>query len=166
MNRSLFIFLLLLFGCNSKTQIRTVGKDSVDIYTVQADDEDMNNAIHKAKITLDLFDSALYSNDTNFNSFTLKVKFLYGKDNAEHIWVADVYKDEEEYVGIVNNEPEHISGIKFGDTIIVKKNDITDWMYLDKDFVKGGFTMKLLRSRMSAAERAEMDSASYYKFEK
>ena len=47
----------------------------------------------------------------------------------------------------------------------INKNNISDWMYLDKKILKGGFTIKLLRKRMSSGERAQFDSTRFYELE-
>ena len=56
-----------------------------------------------------------------------------------------------------------MSNLKLNDTIRINKKDISDWMYLDNDILRGGFTIKLLRLRMTASERAEFDSVRFYK---
>ena len=43
-------------------------------------------------------------------------------------------------------------------------SQITDWMYIDKGRLVGGYTTRLIRARMTPAERAALDKASPYKF--
>ena len=41
--------------------------------------------------------------------------------------------------------------------------DITDWMYVDKGILQGGYTIKLIRNRMSKEERAKFDAGFPFK---
>ncbi|WP_462222449.1 DUF2314 domain-containing protein [Ferruginibacter sp.] len=164
MNQKALIILLIIFSCNSNTQKQIIEKDSKNIIIVQQGDKEMEAAIYIAKSSLYKFDSALFTNKSDYNSFALKVRFAYGNNNGEHIWLSDITKIKGEYMGIVNNEPEYVSNLKLNDTISVNKDDISDWMYLDKDILKGGFTIRLLRDRMTAIERAAFDSNRFYKF--
>jgi uncharacterized protein YegJ (DUF2314 family) len=125
----------------------------------------MNEAIARANFTLKEFDSALFSDNPYYNSFSLKVKFPYGEGNFEHIWLKEITKKKGKYEGIVNNEPEYISNLKFDDTIKINLENISDWMYLDNDILRGGFTTRLLRKRMSESERSQFDSSHFYKIE-
>lgn len=166
--KKLFLLLLIFISaCKSNTQKQTLrlGKDSTGIITVQSDDEEMNTAITFAKISLSKFDSALSSKNSNYHSFSLKVKFTYGDNNAEHIWFGDIVRYGEGYIGVVNNEPEYIPALKLYDTIKIHKGSISDWMYLDKKVLKGGFTIKLLRKRMTPDERVKFDSSALYEWE-
>jgi len=70
-----------------------------------------------------------------------------------------IIKDKK-YVGIVANLPESIPDVKLGDTISILKNNITDWMYLDNKKLRGGFTIQLLRKRMTKAEKKQFDAQS------
>lgn len=160
------LIAFFILSCNSKTQQKQiVGKDSTNIIIVDQDDKEMEAAINTAQSSLPKFDSALFSNNPAYNSFSLKVRFAYGNNNGEHIWLKDITKKQGEYVGIVNNEPEYVPNLKLDDTIKVNKKDISDWMYFDNDILRGGFTMRLLRERMTPKERAEFDSSISYKID-
>ena len=165
MKQIFLFFLLFISACNSNTQKQILGKDSTNIIIVQQDDDEMSAAISMAKSSLNQFDSALLSKKSRYNSFSLKVRFPYGDNSGEHIWLSDITKYKDEYMGIVNNEPEYVSTLKLYDTIKINKNNISDWMYLDKKILKGGFTIKLLRKRMSSGERAQFDSTRFYELE-
>jgi len=67
--------------------------------------------------------------------------------------------------GIVDDKPISTKEVKYGDTIKVKYQDITDWTYSDKNIVKGGYTIKVLRKRMSKKEQEEMDKETGLKYE-
>lgn len=52
----------------------------------------------------------------------------------------------------VDNNPISTQEVRLGDTIKIRFQDITDWMFFDKDIVRGAYTSKVLRKRMSSEE--------------
>ena len=158
------IIILFLSACSSPTTKRFTASDSTTIYGVEQEDKEMNLTILTAKTSLNKFDSALNSKDSTYDFFALKVRFQF-ENNGEHIWLREVVKKNGEYYGIVNNEPEYIANLKFDDTVKIVKNDISDWMYLENGKLRGGFTTRLLRVRMTTAERFYFDSTNFYKIE-
>jgi uncharacterized protein YegJ (DUF2314 family) len=87
--------------------------------------------------------------------FALKTKFD-SPDGAEHIWVKDIEIKNGRYFGVIDNAPTSIPNLKVGDAIEV--HNITDWMYIDNGVLRGGYTIRLLRDRMSAEERKAFDT--------
>ena len=163
-NYILFTFFFLgSYIINAQTRI--ISQDATDIIIVEQGDSQMDSAIKNAQISLTKFDSALCSNNPRYNWFALKVRFAYGDDNGEHIWFKDITQKDGEYMGVVSNEPINIKDISLNDTILIKRKDISDWMYIDADTLRGGFTIRLLRDRMPQNERDEFDASSFYKIE-
>jgi len=48
--------------------------------------------------------------------------------------------------------------VKIGDTIEIRPNEISDWMYIDNGTLRGGSTIRVLRNRMSVEERTAFDA--------
>lgn len=61
--------------------------------------------------------------------------------------------------------PDSVPDVRQGDTIEINAANISDWSYTDKGILRCGYTIRLLRGRMTAAERAELDSMAYYRLE-
>lgn len=142
------LVFLGLFGC---------GKKPVDQVTyVAGDDARMNAAIQKAKATVGTFISALKAPKPGQTGFSVKKAFSDGT-NTEYIWLAPVTFDGKSFHGTVNNEPEKVKGVKFGEKASVASADISDWMYIENRKLVGGETLRALRDAMTPAERAEMD---------
>ena len=59
---------------------------------------------------------------------------------------------------IVDNLPEYASDLQLWDIVKVSPEDITDWMYTKNDTLIGGYTIRVLRNRMTADEREQFDS--------
>jgi hypothetical protein len=62
------------------------------------------------------------------------------------------------------NSPNEITSVKKGDQIKLRKDEIEDWMYVIDGRVYGGFTVQVLRARMSSAERSAHDGAWGFTF--
>lgn len=152
-----FILLCLISCKNSENSEKTERKDQPDIYNVKGSDTEMNAAIEKANQTLTDFNTALLNPEIEVKS--LKVKFQNETD-VEHIWLTDVEFKDGQYSGILDNEPEYITDHKIGDTINVDSKNISDWMYIENGKLFGGYTIKVLRNRMSESERKQFDAES------
>jgi uncharacterized protein YegJ (DUF2314 family) len=156
-------------GCNSGNSTkdtRDVGWDSVaDMYTVTEEDAIMNQAIETAGKTIDNFDIALISKNPAYTDFAIKKKFPTPAGGDEHMWIAGITLDKGIYKGYINNEAEETTEVKYGDTVLVRKDEITDWMYLDNNVLKGGYTIRAIRKKMSKAERRSLDESLGFKIE-
>lgn len=149
--------LLLLLSCNSSNKIQR--ENEPDIYNIGSNDIGMNTAIETAKQSLDSFDNAIKKNSRVFTYFGLKKKFEEG-ENIEHIWIGNIEFNNGKYIGTVDNLPEKIKSVKVGDTVIIDRNDISDWMYVKNSKLHGGYTIRLLRERMPEDERKQFDAES------
>ena len=138
--------------------------DEPTIYNVESANLSMNQAIEKARLTLKEFDTALLSNNPNFKSFALKVRFGTHK-GGEHIWVSEVSIKDDAYYGVVDNLPESTNEVTVDELIKIDKQGISDWMYLNNAKVRGGYTIRLLRQRMDPAERTTFDNETGLVFE-
>lgn len=125
--------------------------DSYEIVSVQADDPEMRAAIDEARRTMDSFIQAFLNPRTNQKSFLLKVVFD-DPEGVEHIWLADLDLATTPPTGIVANEPR-IPHLEFMSRVAFSISNVTDWMYLEDDFLVGGFTTRLLQAREKQAQK-------------
>ena len=104
--------------------------------------------------------------DTTTTNFI--VKQMYDIPNAtqkEHIWIRDVYSDNDQLKGIVDNVPQYTKLVKHNDTVVIDPTKLSDWMYYKDDKMIGGFTIKYMRSKMTDAQKKEFDKQYKVKFE-
>jgi len=154
---------LLFLSCgndqySSKKSSEKQGLDTTaGIYNVTASDTSMNAAISKARKTIGEFDEALLKNNPSFSDFAVKKKYRTPDDGGEHMWIAGISLVNGEYHGYINNDAESTTEVKYGDKVIVQKNEITDWMYLDNNVLKGGYTIREIRNRLTKKEQIKMD---------
>ena len=154
----LLFFSICVLSCNSNK--KTERENEPTIYCVEEDDAEMNDAIEKAKQTLDSFDYAFKNNSRVFTFFGLKKRFVEN-GNVEHIWIGNVQGIESgKYVGVIDNLPEKIKNVKLGDTVQIDRKEISDWMYIKNSELHGGYTIRLLRERMTEDERKKFDAES------
>jgi uncharacterized protein YegJ (DUF2314 family) len=165
--KNIFLILFLLTGllsCNNAQTKKTENEAKDNLYKTPSDDKEMNEAIATAKKTLDQFDKALESNIYDTSTFALKVRFPTST-GGEHIWVTSIIIKDGDYFGIVDNLPELKTNVKFGDKIKLDKKNISDWMYSDKGILRGGYTIKLIRGRMTKEEQGKFDANFPFKIE-
>jgi len=72
--------------------------------------------------------------------------------------VSDPVHAEPEFTGVLANEPAGSSTLRLGDRVTVPEDRITDWKYIQHDILIGGYSLRLLRKRMSEESRRELDS--------
>ncbi|ROI13697.1 MULTISPECIES: DUF2314 domain-containing protein [Epilithonimonas] len=124
------------------------------IYSLNDDDNEINSAIELANKTLEDFDKGLM--DSGNENFALKIRFDLS-DKTEHIWAVNIEKIDNEYFGIIDNLPNSITEIKLNNKIKIRTDKISDWMYSKNGKLVGGFTIRVLRDRMSKVEREFFD---------
>lgn len=162
--------LILLFciaiNAQTKNKVEKSGTTNASaVYRVESEDKKMKKAIRQAKAFFNEFETAIKSDNPNFKNFLLK-KGFESPNGEEYLWVRNILinKVNNNYVGIVANEPLYTKAVQNGDFIEINSDDVGDWMYLDNNVVKGGYTLKLLRNRMSKKERQQFDAESNLKF--
>lgn len=154
---SLFFLLIVTLSCNNIHKGKAERENESDIIEVESVDSEMNFAIEKARLNIESFDSALKSHNPRFINFSIKKPYKTERGN-EHIWINEIVLVADKYLGIIGNIPEYTSEIKLGDTVLVEKSEISDWMYTEESKLKGGYTIRVLRNRMSESEKKQFDN--------
>lgn len=77
---------------------------------------------------------------------------------------SDIEFDGELISATLLNSLNEITSVKEGDQITLRKDQIEDWMYVLEGRVYGGFTIQVLRARMSSDERRGHDGAWGFTF--
>jgi uncharacterized protein YegJ (DUF2314 family) len=154
--RTLTIILTLIsvvcFGQTDKTE----RQGEPDIYNVESDDKEMNEAIKKSRLSFDDFLTTFKNKKRSQSSFSIKMPFPtnYG---AEHIWLVNIESKNGKLFGQVDNVPESVTSIKLGDKIEIDRNKISDWFYIEDNKLIGGLTIRVIRDRMTPLEKRQFD---------
>lgn len=143
-----------------------------NLYKNQGEDPEMEEASAKARKTFGFFWRELSWERRRIipglGIAALKVAFsdppeMRSNDpdalETEHMWLGDIDFDGKEVSGTLMNEPHSLRSVSEGDTVKFGPKRINDWMYAIEDRVYGGFTVNLIRGRMSASERKQHDNA-------
>lgn len=169
MNTVRFLLPLLLTalaaGCpgDSPTVLKRDGEP--DVLSVADDDSSMNDAIQKARETVQTFIDRVEADDGSAQMM-FKAKFT-GGDQDEHMWVSNVRVEDGELVGILNNEPAFGGkGVSMGDEVREDPSKVSDWMIIEADRkLTGGYTIRVLRDGMEGEEREAFDASVDFTFD-
>lgn len=82
-----------------------------------------------------------------------------GNPEVEQMWIDDIDFDGDTVSGTLLNAPNYLSSVKQGASVSMPFSHLSDWMMTSGGRVYGGFTVNLMRARMSAKERAQHDAA-------
>ena len=163
----IIITSLILLSCSQSKNDKTQRDNEPDVYNLEDSDTGINNAIAKANETLNQFETILKNDDQHLNYYSIKQSFPTSNGGGENIWVGQIKLVKGNYSGIIGNEPIYTKAVKLGETITVDKSKISDWMIIDGTTgkTKGGYTIRVLRDRMSTEEKKQFDLSSGLVFE-
>jgi uncharacterized protein YegJ (DUF2314 family) len=165
------MFLPFCLSCSNNQSNQHLSSDKLGLdtttntYAVTSENPSMDLAINEAKNTISEFNQALKSNNSSYNDFAVKKRYKTDDGGGEHMWIAGINLVNGNYKGFINNDAEKTTEVKYGDTVIVLKDEITDWMYLDNNVLRGGYTIREIRNKMNKEERIRMDKDIGFKIE-
>jgi len=125
----------------------------------------MHQAVTQARKTVGEFIAALKHPAPGQQDFEVKKPFIQN-GQLEHIWLSDVQFVGNRFRGRVDNQPRKIQGLKLGQLVSVKPNEISDWLYIDHGKLVGGYTVRVHYNELSAKEKQEFDRAADFKIGK
>ena len=160
------LILLTFISCNQPVSTKTERENEPDIYNVAESDVRMNNAIAKANKTFKQFENTIQNDKNGRYYYSIKQKFSTPEGLGEHIWVGQITFVNNQYIGVVGNEPLNTTEVRLGETITIDKTRISDWMIVDSTRkAKGGFTIRAIRDGLPPKEQQELDNELGLNFE-
>lgn len=144
--------------------------DASHVYFSEGDDPEMRRAEERARESFRYFWREVISDRNRIvpalGLAAVKAPFSDddeatddGEPRVEFMWIDDVDFDGECVHGMLINEPNWLTSVEQGDEVSIPLAQICDWLYSMDDVAFGGFTVNLMRSRMTPRERAEHDDA-------
>ena len=109
----------------------------------------MDAAIERARKEVDEFMKVLAA--TNADSFSVKAP-IKDANWTEHFWITDVRYEKGEFVGKIGNDPGIVENVKMGQVWRIKKEEISDWMYVRGEKIHGGYTIDPLLPSMDKTQ--------------
>ncbi|MCH2204912.1 MAG: DUF2314 domain-containing protein [Lentisphaerales bacterium] len=140
--KSTISLILLLFITIGYSEPEVIKRDNEPDF-ILTKDKKMDFAIKEAKSKVDEFIQRIKSTK-NHEGFFIKKGFTYGKDEAEHIWLSLVSFKKNQFTATVSNKPVYVKNLKVGQKVLVKINEISDWMISSPKGLKGGYTIVAL----------------------
>jgi uncharacterized protein YegJ (DUF2314 family) len=70
----------------------------------------------------------------------------------EHIWIMVTALGTDTISGTLGNAPVADIGLKLGDAVTIKKDDVQDWLFTDGQTMTGGFSVATLRNAAGQRE--------------
>ena len=94
------------------------------------------------------------------SGFAVKIGIPATKDQVEYFWIGPFTHENGRFSGKIDNKPEIVDSVKFGDTITFDQDRIVDWTYVANGRMKGNFTACVLFKR-EPREEAQAIIAKY-----
>ncbi len=157
MKKILFFLCFIALGltsCNNKSK----NVDEENISYIEKEDKEVNTAMDKAKNTFDQFEKVFIENQkTNkYANFMVKEGFPTKDGSKEHVWITKLTYNGRYIAGIVATQPLYEIKVQRGDTVIIDRNLISDWMYIDNatNQTYGCYVTRVLVNRMTDEGKA------------
>lgn len=148
-----WLFLGLALVCSAAS----LARDKTTV--VPRDNEEMAEAIAKARATLPEFFSKLERPGPNEDGFALKVEIPADDGVASHelFWLINIVRNADGTLsGEINNDPNHTSRVKLGDRYAFGPADISDWLFMRNGKMVGNTTLRVLLKSMPPDEAARL----------
>ena len=127
------------------------GPDRDRVIDVSCDDAEMAAAIAKARQTLPQLLEAIV---IGVDSYSVQVP-VTDSNGTEHFWLSKVTFSDGVFSGRIDNDPDTVKTVILGQQYSIKKDAISDWLYVRGGKVSGNYTLRVLLPRMSANEAAQ-----------
>jgi uncharacterized protein YegJ (DUF2314 family) len=131
---------------------------------VSKEDAAVNGAIARARAEIDTFIARLRHPAAGDSGFSVKAPITDGKE-TEHFWLTGVTFDGAAFHGTINNTPEYVHTVQFGQAWTMGKAEASDWMYVSDGKLVGGYTIRAIRDMMNKQERAKLDAELPFKID-
>ncbi|MBU2997137.1 DUF2314 domain-containing protein [Cellulophaga baltica] len=148
-------FLNKLFGKKDNVRKR---KGNPDVYDMPNENERMNWAMEKARLTLHYFKKCLANPKPSQDYFSVKAKIEDGT-KVEHIWLMNPSFDNEGNVyGTIGNEPIDVKNVSINEKIGIPFEKVSDWMIIEQGRLIGGYTIRAIREGLSGEAITNFDN--------
>ena len=113
------------------------------IFSSPTSDTTMQDAIAAARASTATFVARLETPQPGDHAFGVKFPFRDG-EQVEHMWLSDVRRDGDEFVGIVEAEAHLVGNVVQGSEVRVPVCEISDWGFSNGDAIHGNYTMRVM----------------------
>ena len=164
----LLMIPLLATSCTTQRSNHTLGREMIrpgvepERFAIKDDDAEMGRAVKKARKTVSTFIAAVQHPTPTQRDFEVKKPYIHD-GVMEHLWLSEVTFSGGRFHGKVDNRPRSIPGLKMGDRSSVNPREITDWAFVDKGILIGGYTIRVLFNELPPERKqAFEDEADFH----
>jgi uncharacterized protein YegJ (DUF2314 family) len=127
-------------------------------YTCHLDEKDPELAriAVSARDNLPIFLRHLRQGGPGEEGFRVKCPFKAERSSSfgrEQLWLGDIGFSNNAYHGTVLNTPFYVPGLAPGDWVVFSMDDITDWMFIRRENIIGGRSIKYLLEQIPSGDR-------------
>jgi uncharacterized protein YegJ (DUF2314 family) len=138
------LMVLLVGIAGAETLLERAKRDGIAY--VEKNDAEMAAAMRRARETLPEFLKLARAPRPMMGGFAVKVA-VSEADDTEFFWITPFEQQKDQFRGRINNAPQLVKKVKFGQTIAFKEEEIVDWLYQDRGAMRGNFTACVLLKR-------------------
>ncbi len=130
-----------------------------DVYDLSGEDDRMNWAMEKARLTLHYFEQCLESPKTGQEYFSIKAR-IEDSGKTEHIWLIEPGFDGQGNIfGTVGNEPIDVKNVSIDQKIGITEDFVSDWMIIEQGRLIGGYTIRAIRDGLAESQLNDFDQS-------
>lgn len=136
-----FLSLLFFASCTSSNQDDKVQEalDGEEIRYLDADDENVRIAYENAQRELAGMESYFLNDSLGSYQIYVKAKFMEN-EVGEHMWGSMLSINQDSYTIRLDNEPFNVHNVAYGDTLIIDKTEVEDFLvYEGEALLMGDF---------------------------
>jgi uncharacterized protein YegJ (DUF2314 family) len=160
----LSMMLLALGACSDRADLIVEREGQASVSMIQDEDREMDEAMAQARRTLDEFERHLAAPSPTQSMAIIKGRFTEG-ETVEHMWINQIEVISEGYRGVLGNEPMDMTTLSAGQTVVVPRSEVSDWVVVEDGKLVGGYTMRLIRSRLPEDQRPMFDTQNGFRVE-
>lgn len=128
-----------------------------DIYNMATENERMNWAMEKSRLTLHYFEKCLQNPKDGQQYFSIKAR-IEDNEKTEHIWLTDPsYDNEGNIFGTVGNEPIDVKTVSINQKIGITREHVSDWMIIEHGRLIAGYTIRAIREGLTGDSLKSFD---------
>ncbi len=120
----------------------------------------MKMAAHKAQVSLDEFDERLAHPPSGQTRIGLRGIFE-SQGETEYLWLRNVTIMPGGYRGMITTPPT-LPGFALDQEVVLPRDAVADWYAVENGYLIAGYSLRLMRSRLSPEARARADQQSGY----
>lgn len=156
----LFAISLFIFSCSPVPTLIPVQISPTPLDT----DVEMEAAFQQARNTLDSFIQRIETDRPHRTLVAVKVRFVLPDGLTQDLWVDQIRYQNGSFHGTMGDDIPLLK-LNVDDKVIIKRNDIVDWMLVEDGKLIGGYTIRLAFQRMTPEQKERFLKTVNYSIE-